>query len=424
MQNNTRNFLSSVGAKLVIFEFFLSVFVSWFALELIPLSWQPTPLKYVGVSYPLLVQLIITFITILLLGFLFNLMRFTSLRLLLNSISKVEIPTNYIVSAFFLLALTFFLSDLSRSRYIGSASSDIQGTLIGVVVACFKCYFGVVAFVELLIEKKALSRVQWLVILVSLILTIDGMAHIMLVGIVFLHIFSFKFFLKSSNVLNKGIILLFLTILVLFLYSLGIAWKSGATDYSVIFTDSDSVMLKSVYWLIYRLSSVFLSICIVSQESFKDIGFFLYGWDITFNEVAFRFCKLTGLNGECSSYVHEYQSIGRYNFAMISHVDPGRGGASPGVLGSAMYLSPWIFSGFFAGLYYAIISKLINLSVLNCSAESFTLIKMIISVYLLRELFLNPASYLDPFSGPFIGLVATLYSFSRFYKAKNQYGMS
>ncbi|WMN61176.1 hypothetical protein NI389_07265 [Pseudoalteromonas xiamenensis] len=414
MQNSSSSYLNSVGAKVIFFEFLLSSFVAWFAMEVIPSSYTP-PLKYVGMSAPLLIQMMLSLLVMFAFGSLLHSMRTSLLLMLLELFGKIRIKPRYLILGFSLFAISFFISDLSRGRYVGSASENMQGTFIALAVLFAKAYFGILAFIELVTEKRILSKYQWLTVLVCMVLTIDGMAHIMLVGLLFLHIFFFRAFSGENNITLKVLFLLILCVLCFFLYSIGMAWKSGSDDIYTAFSGGLESTLHNIYWLVYRLSSVFISMCVVAIESFDNVSFFYYGWDITYKEVGFRACKIF-VGGGCEAYIHEYQSIGRYNFSMISHIDPGRGGASPGVLGSAMYLSPWLFSGLVAGFYYCLVARLINVSLIYTSSiKRMTIFKMVSAVYLIREFFLNPASLLDPFSGPFVSMVAIFFALSYYY---------
>ncbi|MGA4604085.1 hypothetical protein [Pseudoalteromonas maricaloris] len=421
MRNNFNSYINSVGAKVIFFEFFLSSFVAWFAIEVIPSSYTP-PLKYVGMSAPLFIQIVLTFLVMLAFGSLLHSMRSSVLSVLLELLGKLRIKPAYVILGFSLFAVSFFASDLSRGRYIGSASENMQGTFIALAVLFAKTYFGMLAFVELVTEKRVLEKYQWIIVFICMVLTIDGMAHIMLVGLLLLHVFFFRVFSDANNITLKALFLLFLGLLCFLLYSIGMAWKSSSDDIYTAFSGGLESTLHNIYWLIYRLSSVFLSMCIVAKESFENLSFFYYGWDITYKEVGYRACKVFA-GGACEAYIHEYQSIGRYNFAMISHVDPGRGGASPGVLGSAMYLSPWLFSGAVAGFYYCLVARLINVSLqYTQSIKKMTLFKLVSTVYLIRDFFLNPASLMDPFSGPFISLVAILLAFSYYFQKTRSLG--
>ena len=417
MQINYFKLHNTAGGRVVGFEMFLAYILPLIILELvIPQGWT-TSLMYVGINWLTVFQLVLVHFSFLFFGHLLDCLSSRQFGKGLLVLSFFRLSPLFWSFAFLFLAVVFFLLDLSRIRYVGKATENPLGSFLSMFMVFFKGYFGTLAVCELLGSLRRVPRSAWLVFYVGLILTIDGMAHLMLLTFFTLFLVFPSFIRRRRSILGQLYIGGVFTFIVIFMYSVGIAWKGGADNFLVLFSSGPESFLDGVYWLVYRLSTVFLSVCALTEIALKDFYSFLFSWDILIHEIRYRFCVVLSLNG-CSDYIQEFNSIGRYNFTLITWEDTGRGGASPGVLGSFLHLTPWFFSWLFAGFYYAFLAKLINVCCGRGKGISGQILVLVFSVYFLRQLFLNPASFLDPISGPFLGLLGSILAFSCIYRAK------
>ena len=324
-------------------------------------------------------------------------------------IPKLSFNLMPLFSILYLVAAIIYLNaGLSFSRYDGvSSASNLGNTTI--VALIFMCKVFVSTQVFYLIAMKISSRIwgryYWPTILCCLIITIDGMAHIMLLGIVIWFFLSERslYAFVSNNILYKVKYKILAVIVVLFLFILGISFKSKNWNiFDLFLTDSDFA-IQNLKWLLDRVSTLYFSAGFAINASMLDLTTNLTSWGIISNEIGYRFCVV--FSDGCNYFQPEFNTMSRYNFANISLIDPGRGGASPGVVGSAAYISPAYISPFLILIYYSLVSGILKTVLNKRCVIGFTLIGLIVFSYLLRVLYLNPVSMLNPLSSPFIGFL-------------------
>jgi len=410
----------SAGTQIVIFEFLLATLFAWVAVNLIPSSWTP-PLRYVGVSFPLLFQVVVTIVAF----FLFSTIGARPIQTMASNaigvFPKIRCRGQWIVAwAFLALALIFFLTDLSRNRY-GSVvgAENVSDTTLSIVLLFFKCYYSALVLAGVINNQNVLNRKQWVVVYAAMLLCVDGMAHMVLLVIFLIYLFASSALYFNPNVLVRRLILYVVAVVLVFgAYVLGVGWKENDFSRSLNIIQDYNAILNSVYWVAYRLSTVFLSAAVASNVSYSDPFFFVVNWEMIYDEFMYRSCKVVTA-GECSEYLHPLKSIARFNFSQLLYDDPGRGGASPGVLGSALYAFPWPVSGIACGFYYALIGAAIN-SIHGYKRQSMSLLCLVSSIYLLRILFLNTAAFFNPLSGPFLGLLGVGLAFRQYQSESNK----
>lgn len=323
------------------------------------------------------------------------------------------------------LAAMYLFAGLSFNRYDSLAASEELGNtalvalvLFCKVIACTQIFY----FLALKLDKNVFGRLYWWCIFFALMLTIDGMAHIMLIGLVLWFLLSTR---TLYNFLNSGLLYrlsykLCAAAFVICLFVMGLAFKAkslGVVEETISSTD---YFVTKLSWLVDRVSTVYFSAGYAINNSVIDPELNVHSWGIVTNEIRYRLCVLTA-GMDCSQYRDAYGSMSRFNFANIMVVDPQRGGASPGVIGSAGYLFPIFLSPLVAILYYSVVSSFVDAAIGLRTKGTLTIIGMVVYGYLLRIIYLNPVSLLNPLSSPFIGLMAFLFVSTQFYHLRKKY---
>ncbi|NOU22802.1 MAG: hypothetical protein HOO93_13650 [Methyloglobulus sp.] len=336
----------------------------------------------------------------------------------------------YVLFAIFYVALAAFylFSGLSFNRYDAIAASEELGNtalvtlvLFCKVIVCTQVFY----FFALKLDKNIFGQFYWWCIFCALILTIDGMAQIMIVGLVLWFLLSTR---TLYNFINLGLFCnlsykLYATIFVTFLFILGMAFKAKSLDvFAETINDADYFVTK-LSWLLDRGSTLYFSAGYAINNSVIDPELNARSWGIVINEIRYRFCVLTA-GMDCLQYKDAYASLSRFNSMNIRVVEQARGGASPGVVGSAAYLFPIYLSPFIAILYYSIVSSFMDAAIGTRAKGTITLIGLVIYGYLLRIIYLNPGSLLNPMSSPLIGLMAFLFVSAQFYHLRKKYDES
>ncbi len=318
------------------------------------------------------------------------------------------------------LAAVYLLSSLSFNRYDSVAASEELGNtaIVALVLFCKVIASAqIFYFLVLRLDKHVFGQFYWWCIFCALVLTVDGMAHIMLIGLVLWFLLSTR---TLYNFLNSGLLQnlsykLYATALVACLFILGMAFKAKSMDVFAETISDTNYFVTKLYWLVDRVATIYFSAGYAINHSVIDPELNARSWAIVINESKYRWCMLT-TGWDCAQYRDAYGSMSRFNFANISVVDPERGGASPGVIGSAAYLFPIYLSPLIAILYYSLVSSFVDTVVgYQAKGTALTLVGMIIYGYLLRIIYLNPVSLLDPMSSPFIGLMGFVFVSAQFY---------
>lgn len=324
-----------------------------------------------------------------------------------NLFPSIKINLMPLFSFFYLIAaIVYFNVGLSFSRYDGvSSASDLGNTAIVTFIFICKVFVStqVFYFIAMKIPRREFGRYYWSIILFCLVITIDGMAHLMLLGIVAWYVISDEklYSFVSNGFFYKIKYKILAALVVVMLFILGISFKSKSWDVLTLFLTDRDFAIQNFKWLMDRVSTLYFSAGFAVNSSMDNLATNIASWNIITNEIGYRFCVI--FSDGCNSFQSEFNTMSRYNFANISVVDPQRGGASPGVVGSAAYIAPIYLSPFLVLIYYSIISGVLKSVLKKGSVLGFTLIGLIVFSYLLRALYLNPVSMLNPLSSPFIG---------------------
>ncbi|TRO15861.1 hypothetical protein EQ826_19820 [Ectopseudomonas mendocina] len=332
-------------------------------------------------------------------------------------------PLGFLVFSvvYFVFSIFYFLGDLNYIRYGGAASEQLKETFIATAIFLCKIVVCTQVFYMLLmgLGRGVYSDSYWFIVSMSMILSTDGMAHVVLLGVFFWFLLARR---SLDNFLYSGFFYrprakFFFGLGVLLLFFVGIAFKAKSINVAAEILNSGELIVVNLLWLADRVSTLYFSVGYAINNSDFNFSLQFESWNIIVSEIKYRVCVLFSGAG-CSVYRELYGSMSRFNFANISFVDPGRGGASPGVLGSASYLFPIYIAPFFAVLYYALVSAAINAAVGAFQIKAVKIFGAIVLIYLVRIVYLNPASMLNPISSPFIGVIVFLAVSAQFYKLK------
>ncbi|KTD04618.1 hypothetical protein [Fluoribacter gormanii] len=324
---------------------------------------------------------------------------------------------------YLIAAIVYFSSGLHFNRYDGiSASSNLYRTFwveiifLGHAVLCAQVFYMIVARNTGIFSAQCMfGKSYWMLITIALLLTIDGMAQVILVGIILWYINFPAMFAKFINtpLLNGLKYKFFALILAILLFVLGIAFKERGLP-------SDPALLLDYYiskiiWLIDRLSTIYFSTGFAINSHSDNPEIVQKAWEIISNEINFRFCVVFN-DGNCSVFKDSFGSISRFNFSNILINDSGRGGASPGVLGATAYLFPLYLVPLITVFYYSIVAAIMDVVVGTNRPITVTVVGVVVYGYLLRGLYLNPAALINPLSSPMIAMVVFIIVSLYFYQ--------
>lgn len=321
---------------------------------------------------------------------------------------------------YFVFSLFYFYSGLNYIRYGGVAAAEqLENTSIAAAIFVFKTAVCAQIFYLILmgVGRRVCSKYYWALVSISLIFSADGMAHIALLGVFFWFLFkrnSLERFIGSPITRRVGVKLFFVFgVFVVFFF--GIVFKSKSIESISSVFSALELISNNLLWLMDRGATLYFSAGYAVNNSGLDFGLQVESWMIAINEISYRFCVLFS-GGGCSDFKVGFGSISRFNFSNISVVDPGRGGASSGVFGSAVYLFSPYLAPVMTVIYYAVVAALIDAASGRRARIRVTFAGSLVLLYLVRIMYLSPAAMINPISSPFIGALVFFVMSAQFSK--------
>lgn len=319
---------------------------------------------------------------------------------------------------FFMASLNFFLSDFAKYRYDGTGVSSKLGLTLVIAVFCKSiflikagyCVIGYGTNSWLANDKK-----YWLLISVSMFMTVNG--SMSLLAALFLTIatllssqFKGIMFVLNNNgtlsLIKKGIILSPFCYLA---FLLGETVKRGDINSALDFLSLDNIVFV-IFWLMERFTTLYMTlnnqIVAISQDLVPLDHFFYNGTQILTDSINYRLGIITGGQFGDISQSNFYKTTAHFNYFLINDARNPllSSGASSGILGSAIYTTPFYVSFIFGALYYLLIAKVVD-SVKFHFNKPISLIGLFILVFLFRAVLLSPADALLIFDQNFINLI-------------------
>lgn len=428
-------------------SFGMKIFVMYLATDqIIPLVINTfifentiTPWKKVGVNLEYTIVLLLTIILVVSVGFFaINLERFISRKNpTLRFLKFLTDKTLFLQVLLFIgFAIVFLLTNLANYRYDGSvgasSSSIIMVSLIlkSIFLAYLFWYLMFLFKLENGMETFNVSRQQikkWMhtqkkianFAVIGMFLSISGTMT------VFTSLF-FAVLVNSKNIrkivytgLDKRNILRlfysgFIGVAMFFIaFGLGESIKRSLSV-SEVFITLGPKLSWYFSWISERLSIWYYSATYLAEKSYSDKIDFIEMWDIAMSGLSYRLSKLVGMKVDTP----DYHQLSHYHYFDLS-ANPTLldAGASPGVIGSALYLIPFWGAPIFAALYLSVLVKLVNSTV----DFKISWIGAFLACLMLRSYFLDPSGILLLFNGPaiyFFAFVAFWIYFTLSFKLK------
>lgn len=323
---------------------------------------------------------------------------------------------------FFFCSLIFFLSGLSQYRYDGGGVASRLSFWFAIAIF-LQPFFSFQAALVLISDDNRVwvshSKVYWTLVSLGMFLSVNGSMSLLLavlISVATLFRDSLRsliynvdgFGYRRSKLAYAALVLLGL--LVAFgVWLLGESVKRNSFSSAIEFLSPGNLYV-AVTWVIERFSTLYFSINKLLHDIFyeyKDINrFFAEGWNIIAQAMSYRMGVISeNLVGD-SSIMLDYKTIAHYNYFIINSDDNPlkNAGASPGILGSAVYIFPLLISPICAAVYYWFVSIAVDLAVLNKSTK-LTIFGYIVTLFLLRGILLSPADAMLIVDQNFINLL-------------------
>jgi len=423
MVKTKHDFFNSFGLKVFIMylitDQLLPLFLNTFLFENII-----TPWKKVGVSLEYVIALILSVVLVVIINLLslkFR-QRLTRKNHILNFFKYLTDKVLIVQALIFIASATvFLLTNLANYRYdenIGASSSGI--IMLSLIL---KSVFLAYLFWYLMFLFKFESRIvghdsrdqkltKWMayqkkvanLAVVGMFLTINGT----------MTTFTSLFFAVLVNSVSirkiiytgldkKNIFRLFYSgfwgIAVFFIaFGLGESIKRSLSV-SDVFLSLGTKLSWYFSWMSERLSVWYYSATYLADKSYSGNISYIQMWDVALAGLNYRLGKLLGLNVDTPIY---HQLSHYHYFDLSGNPTLMDAGASPGVLGSSLYLFPFWIAPLFFAVYISILIKLVNHTV----DFKISWIGAFLACMMLRSYFLDPSGILLIFNGPAIYFVA------------------
>lgn len=253
-----------------------------------------------------------------------------------------------------LFSALFFISGFGNYRYIGSASSSLS--LVLIITIFLRTLMSILILSEFCFKKNenirffTLSRIDKILIILSLIMSITGVT-----SAIFLAVSGFVLFLYKK--INIVLFFIITPVLLLIIISFGYYIKWGE-NFEFLYFIEYIFDTKYLNYLISRLSITFYGHTFTLQES-QSIFNLVEILPIQIDNFFYRINYILGNVYDYEKPIH--QSINRINYLNLAEFTPDdTSGVSPGIIPSFKYGFGWLFGLIFSSIYFSFVFKVLN----------------------------------------------------------------
>lgn len=333
---------------------------------------------------------------------------------------------NYILILIFLyFSFRFYTEYGLQFVHTGDSLADSAGFVK--YFYALKVYFNLFLFYELinLIVSKEKFKSQILLYLLLLLCSFLGLSGSMDVVYLFFVLmlivlpkykiigFLLKHTNKKKSLLKKIIVLLCCFIIGVIVVFVGYANKYGAEGALFFFTDKDFYYILVIPTLIRFANSYSSFICTANQYMW-DLSMEINAISIPFEVLKYRFSVVFGVDGNKP----EIFNVSRLNYLNTYKYFHIKAGASPGLLGSALYIPFFPINLLYLSFYLLWIVRILN----NVFDRNMSIVGILIVFIFTIPLFESPIDYLifiDPSVISLMLFILIMYSFTGEVKSLN-----
>jgi len=253
-----------------------------------------------------------------------------------------------------LFSALFFISGYGNYRYIGSASSSLS--LVLIITIFLRTLMSILILSEFCFKKNenirffTLSRIDKILIILSLIMSITGVT-----SAIFLAVSGFVLFLYKK--INIVLFFIITPGLLLIIISFGYYIKWGE-NFEFLYFIEYIFDTKYLNYLVSRISVTFYGHTFLLEESQSIFNLV----EILPIQIDNFFYRINYILGNVYDYEKPlFQSINRINYINLANFSiDNNSGVSPGIIPSFKYGFGWFFGLIFSSIYFSFVFKVLN----------------------------------------------------------------